>query len=202
MDASERREAERVYRRWRSLLARHSLERRRKNRKRKKLAIRFFFLPAATRSTCSQLSFSPSRHSTLTLNNSTNCAKKRKQKQIFSELANLGPVVPSSEEANNGRGGGGGQLVTGVFPFRTSDDVVEPHPGLRAYPFLGQVTRWIERERERERERARESRKARTFFNRGGAHGDDLFLFVLAFRPSLCISAFPASVAKLLQPSR
>jgi hypothetical protein len=26
-----------------------------------------------------------------------------------------------------------------VFPFRTLDCPGEPHPGLRAYPFLGQV---------------------------------------------------------------
>ena len=27
------------------------------------------------------------------------------------------------------------------FPFRTLDNPCEPHPGLRAYPFLGQVGR-------------------------------------------------------------
>jgi hypothetical protein len=69
------------------------------------------------------------------------------KKQIFSELASLGPVAPSADEASNPTGG---QLVTGVFPFRTSDDVIEPHPGLRAYPFLGQVRENGEGGRERE----------------------------------------------------
>lgn len=56
--------------------------------------------------------------------------------QIFSELAGLGPVVPFEDESG---GGGRNKPVTGVFPFRTNDDVIEPHAGLRAYPFLGQV---------------------------------------------------------------
>lgn len=69
----------------------------------------------------------------------THSPKTNSKKQIFSELANLGPVGPVESEANGRGGGGANQLVTGVFPFRTGDDVVEPHPGLRSYPFLGQV---------------------------------------------------------------
>ena len=49
--------------------------------------------------------------------------------QVFAELARIGPVLPPEEEA----------AVTCHWPFRTVELPGEPHPGLRAYPFLGQV---------------------------------------------------------------
>ncbi|KAL3155844.1 hypothetical protein ABBQ32_012854 [Trebouxia sp. C0010 RCD-2024] len=51
--------------------------------------------------------------------------------KVFSELAKLGPVtVPDEEVCHHHR-----------FPFRTFHTPEEPHPGLRSYPFLGQVCR-------------------------------------------------------------
>ena len=44
-------------------------------------------------------------------------------------LATLGPVMHPDDVAAG----------VDVFPFRTLDCPGEPHPGLRAYPFLGQV---------------------------------------------------------------
>eukprot|EP00891_Asterochloris_glomerata_P003742 jgi/Astpho2/3742/Aster-x1169 len=53
--------------------------------------------------------------------------------KVFAELARIGPVLPPEEEA----------AVTCHWPFRTVELPGEPHPGLRAYPFLGQVCkRW------------------------------------------------------------
>jgi len=49
--------------------------------------------------------------------------------QIFQGLATLGPVMHPDDVAAG----------VDVFPFRTLDCPGEPHPGLRAYPFLGQV---------------------------------------------------------------
>jgi hypothetical protein len=132
---------------------------------------------AATRSIPSQTLFlSLAQHSAETNDNSTTAQNTKKQ--IFSELASLGPVVPSEEANDNGRAGG--QLVTGVFPFRTSDDVVEPHPGLRAYPFLGQVR--CEREREKKGEKGTEERESerRESFSFERPHG---VLFLSRFRP-------------------
>ena len=152
---------------------------------------------AATRSIPSQTLFlSLAQHSAETNDNSTTAQNTKKQ--IFSELASLGPVVPSEEANDNGRAGG--QLVTGVFPFRTSDDVVEPHPGLRAYPFLGQVRCEREREREegRERDRRKRERKAREFFIREATWR----LVPFPLSASFFFFAFPASVARLLQSSR
>jgi hypothetical protein len=151
---------------------------------------------AATRSIPSQTLFlSLAQHSAETNDNSTTAQNTKKQ--IFSELASLGPVVPSEEANDNGRAGG--QLVTGVFPFRTCDDVVEPHPGLRAYPFLGQVR--CERERERRRERKGQKKERakgeRVFHSRGHMASCSFPAFGLFF-----FFAFPASVARLLQSSR
>ncbi|DBA87081.1 hypothetical protein WJX79_000451 [Trebouxia sp. C0005] len=51
--------------------------------------------------------------------------------KVFSELAKLGPVVTAEEEV----------WQHYRFPFRTFHSPEEPHPGLRSYPFLGQVCR-------------------------------------------------------------
>ncbi|DBA80730.1 hypothetical protein WJX77_008398 [Trebouxia sp. C0004] len=51
--------------------------------------------------------------------------------KVFSELAKLGPVVTTEEEV----------WQHYRFPFRTFHCPEEPHPGLRSYPFLGQVCR-------------------------------------------------------------
>ena len=48
--------------------------------------------------------------------------------QIFKHLAAL-PPDPLTEK----------ETILQNFPFRTIDNPLEPHPGLRAYPFLGQV---------------------------------------------------------------
>ena len=143
---------------------------------------------AATRSIPSQTLFlSLAQHSAETNDNSTTAQNTKKQ--IFSELASLGPVVPSEEANDNGRAGG--QLVTGVFPFRTSDDVVEPHPGLRAYPFLGQVRC------ERKGQKKERAKGERVFHSRGHMASCSFPAFGLFF-----FFAFPASVARLLQSSR
>ncbi|KAK9823301.1 hypothetical protein WJX72_001754 [[Myrmecia] bisecta] len=53
--------------------------------------------------------------------------------KVFADLARVGPVVPPQVEALQGA----------RMPFRTLDNPGEPHPGLRSYPFLGQVCkRW------------------------------------------------------------
>lgn len=50
--------------------------------------------------------------------------------QVFSELAKIGPAYPTEQDSS----------ATHRFPFRTFDTCVEPHPGLRSYPFLSQVS--------------------------------------------------------------
>ena len=201
---SERREGERFRReteRWRWSFARSSLAEKETKKEPKKAShsfvgpFFFFLASAATRSPLTQLSFSYRSTLDFNIDYSKTARKKPNQNQIFSELANLGPVI-SSEEANNG------QLVTGVFPFRTTDDVVEPHPGLRAYPFLGQVR--IKKERESEREEARERVKGENFFSnrRVGRRMASLLSLLFQLLSPFFFSAFPASVAKLLRPSR
>ncbi|KAK9795555.1 hypothetical protein WJX73_007392 [Symbiochloris irregularis] len=51
--------------------------------------------------------------------------------KVFTELAKIGPAYPTEPDS----------CVTYRFPFRTFDTCVEPHPGLRSYPFLSQVCR-------------------------------------------------------------
>jgi hypothetical protein len=51
--------------------------------------------------------------------------------QIFRQLSTLPPVMLPEEEA----------LYTRPLPFKTFQFPGEVHPGLRSYPFLGQVCR-------------------------------------------------------------
>ena len=53
--------------------------------------------------------------------------------QVFRQLAQIGPVMLPEEAALLDK--------ARSLPFRTTECSGEPHPGLRSYPFLGQVCR-------------------------------------------------------------
>jgi hypothetical protein len=50
--------------------------------------------------------------------------------QVFAELAKIGPAISPDEEQSS---------ALRNVPYRRTDTLSEPHPGLRAYPFLAQV---------------------------------------------------------------
>lgn len=49
---------------------------------------------------------------------------------MFTELARIGPATGPDEESSS---------ALQNVPYRRMDSQSEPHPGLRAYPFLAQV---------------------------------------------------------------
>jgi hypothetical protein len=69
------------------------------------------------------------------------CAPRLSHPQIFTDLTAIGPIYALDPAARAALGPAAPPPPPPPMPFRTLDAPGEPHPGLRAYPFLGQVCR-------------------------------------------------------------